>query len=145
MICHHGNIGTPFFQTYQYSHPDGVNSGLTHTVESVYTPFKIRFHASGVIYIISGFVVCFLETDYSVQPVFCQFGILFGFKRHNLYFHVAEVLLAYIKCLGQIRNTSLCRVFAGYQKQVFKRCQFLDGYTFVFYLLRSKDGTLHVV
>ncbi len=44
MACHHCNIGAPVLKTYQHTHADFVHSGLPHAVESVDTPFKVRFH-----------------------------------------------------------------------------------------------------
>ena len=49
VACHHCHIGAPVLKTYQHSHADFVHSGLSHAVESVDTPFKVRFHSCRVV------------------------------------------------------------------------------------------------
>ena len=93
VVSHHGHIRTPILQSDEYTHADGVHTGLTHAVEPVDTPFELRLHAARVVHVVAGLVVRFLETDYTVQSVVNQFGIFFRLERHHLDFQVREVRL----------------------------------------------------
>ena len=62
--------------TYAYE-----DSCLTHAVEAAYPPLEFwDFIPAWVIYIITGFVISFLKANDSIQSVFFQFGIFFGFE-----------------------------------------------------------------
>ena len=146
MVRHHSDIRAPFFfQTNQYSHTNGVNASLSHAVESVNTPLKLRFHATRMIDVVVSFVVCFLKADDSVQPMFFQLGIFFRFKRHYLDFQVREVRLGQVECTGYVRHAGFGRVFARYQQQVLEGCQLFDGFVFVHNLFFSQNGAGHRV
>ena len=58
---HHCYICTPVFQADQNSHTDRMNASLSHTVETIYTPFEFRFHATRMINIIACLIICFPE------------------------------------------------------------------------------------
>ena len=49
-------------------------------LKAVYPPLEFGFHPAWVIYIITGFVISFLKANDSIQSVFFQFGIFFGFE-----------------------------------------------------------------
>ena len=84
VISHHSHVGTPFFlQADQHTHANAVNTGLSHAVETVDTPFKLRLHAARVIDLVIRLVIGFLETDHTVHTVMCQFAVLFCRKRHH--------------------------------------------------------------
>ena len=144
MIGHHSHVRAPFFlQADQHTHADAVYAGLSHTVESIDTPFEFRLHSARMIDIIVCLVIGFLETDHTVHTMMRQFAILFCRKRHHFNLQVGEIRLGQIKSTGNIRNACLCRILACYQKQILKRSQFLDGLVFVDDFFFRQDRSLH--
>ena len=80
VISHHGDVCPPFFlQTDEYSHADGVDARLPHTVETVDTPFKFGLHAAGMVDVVIRFVIGFLKANHTVHAVPFQHCILFRF------------------------------------------------------------------
>ena len=86
MISHHRNVRTPFFlQANEDSHPDGMHPGLSHAVESVYSPFEDRFHAFRVVYFVPVFMIGFLKADHAVETRLGQAIVIFAFEGHDFY------------------------------------------------------------
>ena len=111
MVCHHSDVSAPiFFETYEHSHSDGVDAGLSHAVEAVATPFKLALHAAWVIELVVFTVVSLLEAYYSVESVVCEFGVFFSCERHYLNLDVREVFLCYVDSFSEIWDTSFGRV-----------------------------------
>ena len=145
MVGHHGHIRAPFFQSDKYTHADGMDTCLSHAVETIYPPFEFRFHSTRMIYVVTGFVVSFLKADDAVQSVFFQLGVFLGFEGHHFYLQVAEVFFCDVQRFCQIGNTCLGGILSCYQQQVFKRAELLDGFVFIFHLFGGEDGTCHRV
>ena len=95
VACHHCHIGAPVFKTYQHTHADFVHSGLPHAVESVDTPFKVRFHSCRVVCFVPLAVVGFLKADHAVKPRSGKAPVILGRQRHHLDCKVAEVWAAH--------------------------------------------------
>ena len=66
-------------------------TGLSHAVESVDTPFEVRFHAFGVIYLVTFPVIGFLKADYTVQSRLGEPVVIFAFEGHDFYGEIREV------------------------------------------------------
>ena len=82
---HHGYIGTPVFQSDEHSHAYFVYTGLSHAVESVYSPFEDRFHAFWVVYFVPVFMIGFLKADHAVKTRLGQAIVIFAFEGHDFY------------------------------------------------------------
>ena len=146
MIGHHSHVRAPFsLQADQHTHTNTMYSGLSHTVESIDTPFELRLHAARMVHVVAGLVVCFLETDYAVQSVVYQFGIFFRLERHHLDFQVREVRLGQVERFGNVGHTRLGRILTRHNQQVFERAELLDGLVFVFNFFGCQDGARHGV
>ena len=146
MTGHHGNIRSPFlFQPNEYPHADTMHTGLTHTVEAIDTPFKIRLHSTWMIKIVIGPVVRFLKTNDAVHTMMAQFRILFRRERHNLYFQIGKIRLCQIQRTGDVGNTSLNRIFTCDDEQIFKRRQTFDSTVFVNDFLFCENDPFHFV
>ncbi len=143
MICHHRYICPPFFQTDKDTHANLMYTCLSHAVKTVDSPFKFRLHASWMIRLVVCLVVSFLETDYTVQSMFCQFLILFRFKRHYLNLQIAEIRLCQIQRTGDIRNSGCRRVLTRHEQEILKRSQPLDCFVFIDNLFLCQYRPLH--
>ena len=90
MVCHHSDVSAPvFFETYEHSHSDGVDTGLSHAVEAVATPFKLAFHAAWVIELVV-FAVVFL---------FCRIFSIYSCFFIVLLFYFSYFLLRFFYCI----------------------------------------------
>ena len=112
VMRHHRNIGTPLFEPYQYTHADGVYTGLSHAVEPIDTPIELRLHATRMILFIARLVIRLLKADYTIQAMLNEFGILFGFEWHHLNLQVTEVRFCQVERFGYVVYTGHRRVFA---------------------------------
>ena len=115
VVSHHCHIGPPLFQTDQNTHSYLVDTGLSHTVETIDTPFEFGLHASRVILFIVRLVVGFLKTDDSVQSVMSELFIFFRFEGHHFNLKIAEIRFGQVQCTGDVRHSCRCRIFTGHE------------------------------
>ena len=62
-----------------------VYTGLSHSVESVYSPFEDRFHAFRVVYFVPVFMIGFLKAYHAVETRLGQAIVIFAFEGHDFY------------------------------------------------------------
>ena len=143
---HHHHVGAPLFlKADEHAHANRVNSCLSHAVKAVAAPFEYRLHATRMIVLVVLAMIGLLEADHAIHAVIAQFLIVLGLQRHHLDLDVREVFLCDVDCLSQIWHTSLCRILARHEQDIFERSKLLDGAIFVLYLFGSEDDASHRV
>ena len=120
-----------------------MDTGLSHPVEAVASPFEDGLHSSRVVELVILPVVGFLETDDPVEAVVAEFGIFLGLQWHYLYLDVREIFLGNVDRLCQIGDSSLGGILSRDQEDVLERSQLLDGLVFVLDLFGSQDDPGH--
>ena len=115
VVSHHCHICPPFLQTDQDTHADLMDTRLSHTIESIDTPFEFGLHASRVILFIVRLIISFLKADDSVQPVMGEFFVFFRFEGHHFNLKVTEIRFCQIESTGDVRYTCCCRIFTCHE------------------------------
>ena len=92
-----------------------MDTGLSHTVETIDTPFEFGLHASRVILFIVRLIISFLKADDSVQPVMGEFFVFFRFEGHHFNLKVTEIRFCQIESTGDVRYTCCCRIFTRHE------------------------------
>ena len=55
-----------------------MHSGHAHAVETVAAPFEVGFHACGMVFLVVGAIVGFLETDDAIETGMSETGVVLG-------------------------------------------------------------------